>query len=60
MEKKSKDIKSQLQQGYKLQTLMHKVNKEKIGERMKEYNKKHYKILIQKSLDHTKKIFSQK
>lgn len=28
MEKESKDIKSQLQLGYKLQTLMHKVNKE--------------------------------
>ena len=40
MEKKSKDIKSQLQQGYKLQTLMHKVNKETLKIQHKKRQKK--------------------
>ena len=40
MEKKSKDIKSQLQQGYNLQTLMHKVNKETLKIQHKKRQKK--------------------
>ena len=32
METKRKDIKTQLQQGYRLQTLMHRVNKETLKE----------------------------
>ena len=35
METKRKDIKTQLQQGYKLQTLMHMVNKETLREQHK-------------------------
>lgn len=39
MGKESKDIKSQLQLGYKLQTLMHKVNKETLKAQHKEQQK---------------------